>query len=132
MFCTTVCQESAYNRFHRIECEIIGHVRHFGIKDSSWLAIRMLMVASNQGAEIETLMKHPIFRHPMKKVTNILPSEDSDNYANIHNLEDHVEERCFDYPNGLMAVLLLHILKHSFFFGSTKNVSQHIISIRES
>lgn len=126
MFCTAACLESAYKRFHRLECKIIGHIQHFGIKDSAWLAIRMLMVASNQGRTLETMMKHSIFGNPMIKETNVLPRMDLETYAHIHNLEDHVEERRFDYPNGLMAALLLHILKHSSFFGFTKNVSQHL------
>lgn len=111
------------NRFHRIECPIlINAFNSTEIVEKDWLALRLLLVATKQGKELETLMQHPVYKNPLNDVLSNIPTTfDSKNFSHMFNLVNHLDKRppgSWDDKIG-MAGLLLYILKSSSFFGTS-------------
>lgn len=108
LFCSKSCLQKALNCFHRIECQILSLVGYPVETSLNWLAIRLLMMATKQGKEIEALMTHPVFKNPLKKPTGEFPDRfESQDYYNIQNLEDHLDKK--DNSSLLSAVFSVSI-----------------------
>ena len=121
MFCSQRCRDDAMNRFHRTECSILIKAFKFmdEISEKYWLAIRLLLIVTKQGEELEMLMQHPVYKDPFSNVPSSVPTTfDSKDFAHMFSLVTHVDKRpAGSWDDKLeMAVGFLYILKSASFF----------------
>lgn len=123
MFCGKHCREKAFKLFHRTECEILALVRSLEFSKMELLSLRILIIASNQGKELKSLMVHPLYSYPiMDKYINVYDKFISEDYFSVHNLEDNFSKRSVQnsFSRSVVAAVLLHVLKQSSFFSTLK------------
>lgn len=85
----------------------------------SRLALRMLMIATRQGQDVEKLSEHPIYGNPFDlRVRPIDRHHSEEDYYHIHHLESHQKElKNFDLVRlCYKAAVLLESLKWTTFF----------------
>ena len=58
MYCSALCRSRAFNLYHRVECKILRFrdVRE-NLEEDDYMALRMLLIGTEQGANLKTLMK---------------------------------------------------------------------------
>lgn len=122
MFCSERCRENAVALFHDTECSILETVFSLKVSEMEWLAFRTLLVATEQGKQLKTLMNHPSYRFPIsERPCALLGKYISEDYATVHNLEDNFTKRCAAdvFQRSIAVAVLLHILKQTNFFNQT-------------
>lgn len=134
MFCGDSCYQRALHLYHRTECGILSFLVSLELGKMELLALRTLLIASDQGKELNNLRTHPVFGYPFaKRRFDANQRYISHDYLSVHNLEDHFARRSIAelFRRSAAAVILLYALKHSSFFNTdvnTKNFSNVRIS----
>lgn len=119
MFCSNKCRQEAFDTFHAVECKIIPFLVQMELNRFAHLALRILLVASNQGKSLKNLITHPIYSQPFcRRPFNANEIYDSREYAAIHDLFDNFDKKDtnFQFYRATTAALLVHILKKIKFF----------------
>lgn len=78
MFCSIRCRENAFEKFHRIECQIFSMLMDPDEEDVSmmtWATVRILLIATKQGQELDQMMSHPVYKFQLKKKCRPNPNE---------------------------------------------------------
>lgn len=87
------------------------------------LALRLLLIATKQGANLSSMMQHPTFKSPMEIFYGPIEGQFlSEDYNNVHNLMDNYRKStsytifrvCYE------VAVLLYLLKHTTFFGRSE------------
>lgn len=133
VFCSDQCYEQALANFHRIECEILPFLISLKLDKMLLLAMRILIVATNQGKHVMHLYNHPVYKQPMSAVrSTAIEVYNSSEYLSVHNLEDNYSKRSVAnmFRRSTDAVILLHALKHSSFFAKANEEINNVSSMR--
>lgn len=136
MFCSASCRDNAFGLFHRIECEIFSKLP---LKDGyrllkSWVAVRVLLVVTEQGEKLDEIMNNPAYRLPCAESF----SHDVNEVFNSHDLSSilgHGKSTCdkklvdlsaagFDFSSIQTVLIWLHYLKQTAFFGGQNRGNQ--------
>lgn len=90
MYCSTSCQQKAYNSYHRTECEMLPFLKLGGMHEEMVavrLPLKAFLIGTKQGTELKNLMGntqiHYMIMGKWKYSGEKLSSED---YASILNL----------------------------------------------
>lgn len=120
MYCSVGCRNDAYNRYHRIECAILPIAWDFGESELAWLSLRILLIATKQGEELETILKDPAFQEPMKNTDPSVEYNFDSTFLHVYNLMfNYLRPTGKLHPGCINAVVILYILKHSNFFAAS-------------
>lgn len=137
MFCSKRCRDEAVKLYHRVECEMMPTLlaQHSGperspLETSELLALRILLIVTQQGKEFKRLMTHPIYKQIFsdKKYVHLDKKFMSEDYFNIHNLEDHYEKRTLLhwFPLITSTITLLNGLINSSFFDENEKMKNQV------
>lgn len=124
MFCNDKCRQEAFDSFHSIECKFIASLVSLKLNRTACLALKILLVATDQGKSLNALMAHPVYGQSFnRQLFDSNDVYDSRKYAAVHDLIDNFEKKdvLFQFYRAATAALLVHILKQSPFFDSANN-----------
>lgn len=131
MFCSDKCRREALDTFHAVECKIIPFLVQMELNQFAFLALRILLIASNQGKSLKNLITHPVYSQPFyRRPFNANEIYDSGEYAAVHDLFDNFEKKDthFLFYRAATAAFLVHILKMTTFFEDTVGESSLEVS----
>lgn len=137
MFCSTRCRENAFALFHRVECQIVSKLASLegdGLL-ATWDPVRILLVITKQGEELDRIMNHPAYKHPLAKTfsPNLKERFNSQDLSSVlrcmrvtscNNLDDFSFDNEFDLSKFRTVSLWLYFLKQSTFFGEQGQENQ--------
>ena len=138
MFCDEKCREESMKRFHAIECEFQDTFLEaiYAFIKPSFMALRMLMIATDQGKKLIDLFRDPDFGTPFptSELRTYNEPFDSENYKFVHNLRDNMLTKIDDFAlmcsGSVLSVLVTHFLKQTTFFDHAKEQLNENTSVR--
>lgn len=129
MFCSAHCRDKAYALFHRIECQIFSKLPADMVNEllKSWVNVRVLLVITKQGEELDQIMNHPAYKlplaesfsHDVKKVFNSqeFSSVLAHGKSTCNNRFEDFNTK-FKLPLFRSIMTVIYNLRHSSFFGN--------------
>lgn len=130
MFCGTRCRDNAFKLFHRIECQILCNLPTDEgkslIHDDIWTVVRVLLVVTKQGEELDKIMNDPAYKLPFAKsfshnVKKVFNAQDLSTVLGHSRVKD--DQIGADFSSLLELSLFksvfswLYLLKQTTYFG---------------
>lgn len=132
MFCNEVCRAESMERYHATECDILPFLLSLEVSKMELLAVRTLIIATNQGKYLSHLFDDPVLGKPLpypvpSELLNISEPYISEDYKSVHMLEENFLRRSASdlFQRSATAALLLHVIKFSSFF---EHAESHSVS----
>lgn len=127
MFCSDSCRAQAFVQYHRIECQIMNNLKSKIFDMESKLALRMLMIATQQGKDLKKLSEHPVYQIPFNpSIRSVNKRHFQEDYYHIHHLESHERNlKNFDLIHFCYkAAILIDLLRWTTFFERTRDFTE--------
>lgn len=118
MYCSTKCQETSWNLYHKYECPLLSTLYHLEVSKLTLLALRIAIMARNNYHEIDTYtLPNPLYR--------------SQCYEEIHFLatNTHLRKSSDLFPKATTAAVVEYIMKEGSLFHRDLNNSEKCASI---
>nr|XP_018907929.1 PREDICTED: SET and MYND domain-containing protein 4 [Bemisia tabaci] len=124
MYCSEKCRNRNWEKCHKIECKILPTLLDLEFNKMELLALRILLVASRQGLEINLLRDYvESFSHQESDVIKGLNSSGqyiSSDYCSMHHLETNSHRRSLAdlFRRCTVATVFIYLLGRIDFFES--------------
>lgn len=123
MYCGNRCRQEAYELYHRVECEIISFFPDIEVIRADMLALRILLIGTEQGKLLLSLRRNENFKNIFKDTPKYIPYQKyTRDYLSVCNLKITKRKLLKSTRDTQIrvcrAVLMLHLLKQSSFFDS--------------
>lgn len=133
MYCNEACRKESWALSHKVECEILSSFLSFGLSNMEFLALRILLKATNEKISLENFIQE------IPEIENVKDSRtkgfgnkglyDSSDYRSMHYLVGNSKFRSNSdlFRRSVIAACILHFLNTctQFFPDNSEKIIVH-------